>query len=121
VSSAHEPSGDAERIWRALEMTHERMSRMEREHEERQAELPRLLADALKTAYGEVLADPSRQAAFWQGGVDHVRATWQRGAGRTVSGMLWGVVQIGAVLLVVLSVFGPSGFKALLATWLGVK
>lgn len=119
VDSSHKPSDEAARIWRALEMTHDRMNRMEAEHEERQAQLPRIMADALKTAASEVIADPQRQAAFWQGGVAHIRKTWTAEAGRSVLGVIWGVLKVLGALLLVLGMFGPAGFKALLAAWLG--
>jgi len=119
ISRTYEQTTDPERIWRAIEMTHERMNRIEEEHEKRQAQLPGLMADAMKEAFVEVMSDPSRQATFWQGGVNHIRSIWTTEAGRSVMGVLWSVTKTLATLVLVLAMFGPPGLKALFASWWG--
>lgn len=112
-----EPSADADRVWRAIEVTHDRIEAVEERSLQFRADLPSMMAEAVAQGIRSVIEDQTQRNAFWQSGVEHVGSLMKRQAGGTVFGLLWSAVKLAAVALLVLVTFGPASVKALIAGW----
>ena len=112
-----EPSAEADRIWRALEMVSQRQESHDQADRAFHESLPRLLGEAVADGIRSVITDPLQRDAFWSSGVEHVGSLMKRQAGGTVLGLLWSAVKLAAVALLVLVTFGPASVKALLLGW----
>lgn len=114
---SHEPSTEADRIWRAIEMISDRQASHDEQDRAFHGQLPELMMQAVADGIRIVVQDQGQRDAFWQSGVEHIGSLMKRQAGGTVLGLLWSACKLAAVALLVLVTFGPASVKALLLGW----
>lgn len=112
-----EPSSEADRIWRAIEMISDRQLAHDEQDREFRGGLPEMMSAAVADGIRTAAMDAELRSTFWASGVEHVGSLMKRQAGGTVLGMLWGAVKLIGVALLVLVTFGPASVKALIVGW----
>ncbi len=111
------PTSEAERIWRALEATSERITAAEERDENFRHELPGLLRDAVAAGVAQAVDDPARCQSFWQSGLEHFASAGKKQAGAAVLSLLWSGLTKGALLVLLLIAFGPAALKVWILDW----
>ena len=117
--SSEEPSTEADRIWRAIEMISDRQAQHDEADRRFHGTLPDLMKAAVADGIKAAASDNDLRETFWQSGVAHVGTLMRKEAGGTVLGLLWSGVKVAGLAVLVLVVVGPMAFKTLVAAWWG--